>query len=161
MLNALDFSILWAVFVIPDPYYFTYHPWHKLILHWQLLILHFSCSINLLLFLFPSSNLRNEYNMCCCCSSVTKSCPTLCNPMGCSMPGSPVLHYPRVCSNHVHWVGDAIQPSYPLSSPSPAFNLSHPQGLFKWVNSSRQVAKVLQFQFQHNSFQWIFRTDFL
>ena len=63
---------------------------------------------------------------------------------------------------HVHWVGDAIQPSHPLSSPSlPTLNLSQHHGLFKWVTSSHQVAKVLEFQFQHQSFQWIFRTDFL
>ena len=60
------------------------------------------------------------------------------------------------------WVGDAIQPSHPLSSPSPpAFNLSQHPGLFKWLISSHQVAKGLEFQFQHQSFQWIFRTDFL
>ena len=63
---------------------------------------------------------------------------------------------------HVHWVSDAIQPSHPLSSPSPpALNLSQHQGLFLWVSSSYQVNKVLEFQFQHQSFQWIFRTDFL
>ena len=62
----------------------------------------------------------------------------------------------------MHWVGDAIQPSHPLSSPSPlAFNLSHHQGLFQWVRSLHQVAKVLEFQLQHQSFQWTFRTDFL
>ena len=69
---------------------------------------------------------------------------------------------PRAYQTHIHWVGDAIQPSHPLSSPSPpTFNLSQHQGLFKWVSSLRQVAKVLQFQLQHQSFQWIFRTDFL
>jgi len=57
----------------------------------------------------------------------------------------------------VHWVGDAIQTSHPLSSPSPAFNLAQHQGLFQWVSSSHQVAKVLEFQLQHQSFQWIFR----
>ena len=63
---------------------------------------------------------------------------------------------------HVHWVGDAIQPSHPLLSPSPlALNLSQHQGLFKWVSSSHQVAKVLEFQLQHQSFQWTLRTDFL
>ena len=63
---------------------------------------------------------------------------------------------------HVHWVGDTIQPSHPLSSPSlPAFNLSQHQGLIKWVNSSHQVAKVFEFQLQHQSFQWIFRILFL
>ena len=63
---------------------------------------------------------------------------------------------------HVHWVGDAIQPSHPLSSPSPpTFNFSQHQGLFKWVSSSYQVAKVLEFQLQHQSFQWTPRTDLL
>ena len=56
---------------------------------------------------------------------------------------------------------DAIQPSHPLSSPSPAFNLSQHEGLFQWVSSSNQVAKVLELQLQHQNFQWIFRTDFL
>ena len=69
---------------------------------------------------------------------------------------------PGVYSNSCHWVGDAIQPSHPLSSPSPpALNLSQHQGLFKWVSSSHQLAKVLEFQLQHQSFQWIFRTDLL
>ena len=63
---------------------------------------------------------------------------------------------------HVHWVGDAIQPSHPLSFPFPsALNLSQHQGLFKWVSSSHQVPKVLEFQLPHQYFQWIFRTDFL
>ena len=95
--------------------------------------------------------------------SVTQSCPTLCHPMDCSTPGLPV-HYqlPGFTQTHVHWVSDAIQPSHPLSSPSlPALNLSQHQGLFQWVSSSHQVAKVLEFQLQHQSFQWIFRTDFL
>ena len=79
-----------------------------------------------------------------------------------SMPGLPVHHQlPEYTQTHVHWVIDAIQPSHPLSSPSPAFNLSQNQGLFKWVSSSHQVAKILEFQLQHQSFQWIFRTDFL
>ena len=64
--------------------------------------------------------------------------------------------------NHVPRVGDAIQPSHPLSSLSPPiFNLSHHQGLFKWYSSSQQVTKVLEFQLQHQFFQWIFRIDFL
>ena len=83
--------------------------------------------------------------------------------MNCSMPGLPVHHQlPESTQTHVHWVGDAIQPSYPLSSPSPpAFNLSQHQGLFQWVSSSHQVAKVLEFQLQHQSFQWTPRTDLL
>ena len=96
-------------------------------------------------------------------SSVTQSCPTLWDPMNCSMPGLPVHHQLlEFTQTHVHWVGDAIQPSHPLSSPSPpAFNLSQHQGLFQWVSSSHQVAKVSELQLQQWSFQWIFRTDFL
>ena len=95
-------------------------------------------------------------------SSVAQSRPTLCDPMNHSMPGLPVYHQLlESTQNHVHWVGDAIQPSHPLLSPSPsALNLSQPQGLFQWVSSSHQVAKVLEFQFQHQSFQ-DFRTDLL
>ena len=96
-------------------------------------------------------------------SSVTQSCPTLCDPMNCSMPGLPVLHQLlKSTQTHVHWVGDAIQLSHPLSSPSPpALNLSQHQGLFKWVSSLHQVAKVLEFQLQHQSFQRTPRTDLL
>ena len=83
----------------------------------------------------------------------TQSCPTLCNPMNCSTPGFPDLHYlPQLAQTHVHQIGDAIQPSRPLSSPfPPAFNPSQHQGLFQWVDSSHQVAKVLKLQFQHIS----------
>ena len=96
-------------------------------------------------------------------SSVAQSCPTLCDPMDCSTPGLPVHHQiPEFTQTHVHRVSDAIQPSHPLLSPSPpAFNLSQHQGLFKWVSSSHQVVKVLEFQLQHQSLQWIFRTDLL
>ena len=91
------------------------------------------------------------------------SCVLFCEPMDCSMPGLPVHHqFPECTQTHVHWIGDAIQPSHPLSSPAPpAFNLSQHQGLFQWVSSPHQVPKVLEFQLQHQSFQWIFRTDFL
>ena len=101
------------------------------------------------------------YPFCICLhSSVTQSCLTLCDPMNHSMPGLPVHHQlPESTQNHVHWVGDAIQPSHPLSSPSPALTLSQHQDLFQWVNSLHEVAKVLEFQFQHQSFRW--RTDFL
>ena len=96
-------------------------------------------------------------------SSVTQSCLILCDSMDCSTPGFSVHHQlPELIQTHVYRVGDVIQPSHPLSSPSPpAFNLSQHQGLLKWVSSSHQVAKVLGFQLQHQSFQWIFRTDFL
>ena len=78
-------------------------------------------------------------------SLVAHSCPTLCDPMDCSTPGLPVHHQlPELTQTHVHWVGDAIQLSHPLSAPSPpAFNLSQHQGVFQWVSSSQQVAKAL------------------
>ena len=81
-------------------------------------------------------------------SSVAQSCPTRCDPMNRSMPGLPVHHQlPEFTQTHVHWVGDAVQPSHPLSSPSPpALNPSQHQSLFQWVNSSYEVAKVLEFQ---------------
>ena len=104
-------------------------------------------------------------SLCACIqfSSVAQSCPTLCDRMGCSTPGFRVHHQLlELAQTHVHWVSDAIQPSHLLSSPSPpAFNLSQHQGLFQWVSSSLQVARVLEFQFQHQSFQWIFRVEFL
>ena len=83
--------------------------------------------------------------------------------MDCSISSLPVHHQlPEFTQTHVHRVHDAIQPSHPLSSPSPpAFNLSQHQGLLKWVSSSHQVAKILEVQLQHQSFQWIFRTGFL
>ena len=94
-------------------------------------------------------------------SSVTQSCPTLCDPMDCSTPGLPVHHQLlEFAQTHIHWIGDVIQSSHPLLSPSsPAFNLSQHQGLFKWVSFSHQMAKVLEFQLQHQSFQWTPRTD--
>ena len=81
-------------------------------------------------------------------SSVAQSCPTLCDPMNHSTPGLPVHHQlPEFTQTHVHRVGDAIQPSHPLLSPSPpAPNPSQHQSLFQWVNSSHEVAKVLEFQ---------------
>ena len=101
-------------------------------------------------------------------SSVAQLYPILCDPMNRSMPGMPVHHQlPEYTQTHVHWVCDAIQPSHPLSSPSPpALNLSQHQGFFKWVSFSHQVAKVLQFQLQHQSIQWTprlisFRVDWL
>ena len=86
-----------------------------------------------------------------------------CNPMNHSTPGL-LVHYqlPEFTQTHVHRAGDAIQPSHPLSSPSPlAPNPSQHQSLFQWVNSLHEVAKVLEFQLQHQSFQWAPRTDLL
>ena len=86
---------------------------------------------------------------------VAQSCPTLCNPMTYRMPGLPVHHQLlEPTQTHVHCVSDAIEPSHPLSSPSPpTFSLSQHQGLFQWVSSLHQVAKVLEFQLQHQFFQ--------
>ena len=96
-----------------------------------------------------------------CCHSISKSCLPLFDPMDCSMPGSSLsFTNSRSLFTHVHWAGDAIQPSHPLSSPSPpAFNLSQHQRRFQSVSCSHQVAKVLEFQLQHQLFQWIFRVD--
>ena len=97
------------------------------------------------------------------CCSVAQLCPTLCDSMDYSTPGFLVLHHLlELAQTHVHWVGDAIQPSHSLSSPSPpTFNLSQHQGLFQWVSSSNLVVKALEPQLEHQSFQWIFRIDFL
>ena len=91
-------------------------------------------------------------------NSVVQSCPTLCDPMGCSTPGFPVhTQLLEFIQTHAHRVGDTFQPSHPLSFPSPpACNPSRHQGLFQWVSSSHEVAKVLEFQ--HQSFQWTPRT---
>ena len=96
-------------------------------------------------------------------SSVAQSCPTLCDPMNCSTPGLPVHHQlPEFTQTHGHQVSDAIQPSHPLSSPSPpAPNPTQHQSLFQWVNTSHEVAKVLEFRLYHQSFQWTPRTDLL
>ena len=93
-------------------------------------------------------------------SSVAQSCPNLCDPINCSTPGLPVHHQLlEFTQTHVHRVGDSIQPSHPLSSPSPpAPDPSQHQSLFQWVNCSHEVAKVLEFQLQHQSFQWTPRT---
>ena len=91
---------------------------------------------------------------CSCCRSVAQSCLTLCSSLDCSTPGFPVLHrLPEIVQTHVHWTGDAIQPSHPLSRPSPpALNLSQHQGLFQWVCSLHKVVKVLELQLQHSLF---------
>ena len=93
---------------------------------------------------------------------LTKSRPTLCSPEDCSTSGLPGLHcVQEPAQTHGHWISIAIQPSHPLSPPSPALNLSKHQGLFQWVGSLHQEAKVLELQLQHQTFQRIFRVDFL
>ena len=90
-----------------------------------------------------------------CGCSVAQSCPTLCGSINCSMSSFPVLHYlPEFAQTHVHLVSDAIHPSHPLSPLSPpALNLPQNQGLFQYVSSSHQVAKILEIQLQHQCFQ--------
>ena len=90
----------------------------------------------------------------CCCCSFAQLCTILCDPMDYSTPVFLVLHYLPEFAQRVRWVGDAIQPSHPLSSPSSALNLSQNEGLSQWFSPSHQ-------ELQHQSFQWIFRVDFL
>ena len=109
---------------------------------------------------------KDKYCMIYDLSSVQFSCSVVSNslrPRGLQHARPPCWSpLPEFTQTHVHWVGDAIQLSHPLPSPSfPTFNLSQHQSLFKWVSSLHQVTKVLEFQLQHQSFQWIFRTDFL
>ena len=96
-------------------------------------------------------------------SSVTQSCPALWEPMDCSMPGFLVHHLlPEFSQTHIHWMGDAIQPSHPLSSPSPpTFNVSSIRVFSNESVLCIRWPKYWEFQLQHQSFQWIFRTDLL
>ena len=105
--------------------------------------------------------LSNVYSKKVQFSSVAQSCQTICNPIDCSRPGFPVHHQLlELAQTHVHRVGDAIQLSHPLSSLfPPALNLSQHQGLFQCISSLHQVAKVLELQLQHQSFQSIFRVE--
>ena len=98
-----------------------------------------------------------------CCWSVTQSCPTLCDPIDHSITWLPIPHHLlKFAKVHVHYINNAIQPSHPLTPSYPfAFNLSQHQGLFQLVSCSHQMTKILEFQLQHQSFQRIFRTDFL
>ena len=99
----------------------------------------------------------------CCCFSVAKSWLTFWDPHGLQHTRGLVLHHLlEFAQTRVHWVSDAIQPSQPLLSPfPPAFNPSQHLGLFQWVSSSHLVAKILELQLQHQSFQWIFKVDSL
>ena len=146
---------------VPEMAIITQKP-RKILTEANLLILGFGCSAEVtpacrgLISVVVMTHL-------CCCSSVTKSCSILCDRMDCSMTGFPVLHYLlEFAQTHVYWVHFVIQPSQPLLPPSLlALNLFHHQGLFQWVGSLHQVAKVLELQFQHQSSQWIVRIDFL
>ena len=111
--------------------------------------------------LLPEGVVSSTASLSCCSS--TQLCPTLCDAMDCSTPGFPALHrLPESAQTCILWVSDRLQPSCPLTSPSPpALNLPHHEGLFQWVDSFHQVAKILELQLQHQSFQWIFRVDYL
>ena len=103
-------------------------------------------------------------NLCLpfCYCSVVKLCLTLWNPMNCNMPDFPVLQYLlEFAQIHVLWVSDAISLSHSLPPSSFALNLSQDQGLFQWISCSHQITEILEFQLQHQSFQWLFRIDFL
>ena len=111
--------------------------------------------------MFRLYNLFFHFRKICCCSSVAQSCPTLWDPMDCSMPDFPVLHHlPEFAQVHVYCISDAIQPSHPLMPSSSAPDLSQHQGLFQWVVCSSQMTKILELQLWHQFFQWIFRVDF-
>ena len=142
-----------------NPYYALFLVWTKKSF-WRFMLprLAFLCCVATISTYFP---LEDEGSVRF--SSVTQSCPTLWDPMNHSRPGFPIhQQHPEFIQTHVHRIGDAIQPSHPLSSPSPpAPNPSENQGLFQWVNYLHQVAKVLEFQLQHQSFQWTPRTDLL
>ena len=96
----------------------------------------------------------------CCRCSVIQSCRALCDPTDCSRPGLSVPHHlPEFAQVHVHCIGDAVQPSHPLTPSSSALNLSQHQGLFQWVVRLHQITKILELQLQHQSFQWVFTVD--
>ena len=144
---AFEFLLLWGIFLTRDWTHISY----------------ISCIDGWILYHWATWETHFTYIVSVQFSSVIQLCPTLCNPIDCSMPGFSVYHQLlELTQTHVHQVSDAIQPSHPLSSPStPAFNLSRYQGLFQWVSSLHQLAKVLEFQLQHQSLQWTFRTDLL
>ena len=122
-------------------------PLFNLYYYWVITIFSISIIINLTLIVKSPVPKYSYIGVSVQFSSVTQSCLTLCDPMNCSMPGLPVHHQlPEFAQTHVHWVGDAIQPSHLLSSPSPTPNPSQHQGLFQWVNSSHDMAKILEFQ---------------
>ena len=109
-------------------------------------------------FLLLPASCGSKCSFSCGCFSITKSCLTLWDTVCCSTPGFPVfLYIPKFAQTHVHWVSDAIQLFHPLSPPCPtALHFSHHEGFFQWVGSLHQVAKVLELQLWHQSFQRIF-----
>ena len=159
------FTILWSTrrngSISACTYTFVHHIWPKMV---TLIVFQISsCVIFILIIGFVCFNIMlfgpRRFTIVCFVVVQSLSRVQLCNPMDCSTPGFPVLHHlSEFAQTHVHWVSC---PSHPLLSSSPAFNLSQHQGLFQWVSSSHHVAQVLVLQLQDQSFQWIFRTDFL
>ena len=157
---VLGCAICWQMFIaFSYRFFFLYFGdicycffFHYVLLIWDLHIFFLSSYMYIYIYIYISSS-----------NSVTQLCPPLCNPMNCSTSVLPIHHQLLDSTQtHAHWVGDAIQPSHPLLSPSPpALNLSQHEGLFRWVSSFHQVAKILEFQLQHQSFQWTPRTDLL
>ena len=136
-------------------------PWTAHLLTFNVGEINFSLLLTVLVLGAPCQSSQANPNrsfMPCHCCSVTKSCLTLCDPM--NYMAHQASLFPRVCSNSCP-LSDAIQRSHLLPPPSLALNLSQHQGLFQWDGSSHQVAKVLELQLQHQSFQCIFRTEFL
>ena len=159
--QAWDLSLgVWGVQLLPGRQWLQEEcrTWTKLSLNWGRSLKFVARVIKSLL----EENVFESLGSCCCCS-VTKLCPTLCDPTGCSTPGFSVLHcLLEIAQIRVHWVGDAIWLSHLLLPPFPfALNLFQHQGLFQWVSSLHQMAKVLELQLQHQSFQWIFRVEIL
>ena len=151
-LNLTLFSLFPHLFAIK---WWDQMPWYSLFECWVLSQI-FNCPLSLSsrgflvqLSLFAISLVSISITV-----QPSQSCPTLCNPMDCSIQGFPVYYQlPELTQTHIHRVNDTIQPSHPLSYPSPpAYNFSQHQALFKWVSSLHQVAKVLEFQLQHQSF---------
>ena len=167
MSSSWSFSLLWTIVNKSKNWHilFLYPLWfitghdHTASLHlypFQIRLLFWSLQTFFTFFWISSwllsNGLKGQYLSENCLSdqirSVAQSCPTLCDPMNRSTPGLPVHHQLlEFTETHIHWVSDAIQPSHPLLFPSPpAPNPSQHQSLFQWVNSSHQVAKVLDFQ---------------
>ena len=160
VLTGLDFTCRWMVFRPNISWHLLFHfinvpRYAPLPYECTIFFCKYAC-ILCLLFSFSFFLLILKLILFCFqFSSVAQLCPTLCDPIDCSTSGFPVHHQLlELVQTRVHHISDAIQPSHPLSSPSPpTFNLSQHQGLFQWVSSLHKVAKVLEFQLQHHSFQ--------
>ena len=148
--REFGFPVAWDILEIIQNFSFKLHRWHRKTLPiLKNTVLEFISWISLK----TASHLSVQLSLSCVQCFVTP-CPAACQSSNHQLP--------ELTQIHVHRVGDAIQPFHPLFSPfPPSFNFSQHQGLFQWVSSFHQVAKVLEFHLQHQSFHWIFRTDIL